>query len=1160
MKINFLNFKSQKYNQFLNYINHLEDIQTFRNYFPISFNNKTLEFIWGRSNLLKFISNKIFKIKSFYFEEGLISYNFFNKKAPYSYFCCKDKPYFDYCLKDWKNLFKDLDYDELYKLSELLKKNEFKNGKIKSKNIKTNYFEKADRYIVGQIDSDQSLKKFSKNIRTNFKFIETIKKKFPNDNLVFLVHPKMSEKEIYKIKIFCYNLHIKIEDTCLTNPNYYNSNIVFHTRSSHLGLELFELGANVSFIEKNNNWIYQAKLALNDFINDNNKYFLRSAIIISTHFFPIVENLDLIHSLLKGQKRMNVNMIINSIRLNFLSEDIQDFGYDHLRIINKWNIKKINDNIFIDDINICGGEESGKNLVVNLFMLGICAQIGFSESQNLVFNLLQKIAISKIPIYSKLQSIRILDLLKEQINKNLNFEKNIHEIIFQYLFHLQQGKDSFFDVENFILLPLNYGFYSSSDNIIKIIEITGKNSFNNLSIFSLFYSIKKIQSFIFMSISYQKAFLTKSIGGDIVGSRNQYLHSLLDLQNLILIMLSSFKIKKKLISSTLLLMIGKVSHEDIFTEIKTRHNILNIYKTILRNVCYEIGLTSQILKNYEYLICMIGQGETEKILKSNIYGKFNSKLFIYYKSYLSNKLNIKDRIINNFVKKLVTIQKGTSIDGISNFIYNQPKIPPGPVRGIIVNLTAGCKNSQGMFYESLNYWTKKNFLAVDPFCIAGKLLPNVEDNKELSEVFKNLHFASRGLRTRRFKLKINLAYKEILYKDINLYQGIYERMSTYFRRYDINLESQEEQYQFNLELIRCYRFLTMHYEMEKIAKNFEVPVFGVIGNSHVSPYSVFRDMAKTSAYSLLLVGLSYGRLYSGKFDNYTQNYKISLYKNENSSRAPFLCSAEEFDKFIESKHLLKNYNQHLQEIENWLQNKFTKKENKNYKSYEKYLSWRNKYPNGRVFLVLGKVSVDLALPIDGGQIFRNYREYVSGISNYATENQDSFFIFRPHPHEKKKEIALSLNDFMSDWINPNQDNVLVDEENSDINEFLKLIDIILLYNGSSIMEFTAIGKKVAVFSDYGPKDYPLNIWVPKNLSELKSNNLEVNKDDIYKAKDLLIKYFFYDTIFKSAYFRFGSHNLSTYVPCIDSYNLSADDEKKNIERFDKLFQYWSNYN
>ena len=1154
MKIKFINFRSKKFDEFLEFINFDNKKNIYRKIFPLSFSKNTIYFIWGQSSKVFNIFNSFFSIKSFYFEEGLLNRPYYVRGRFFSYFCCKDKPYFNYNSNDWNKLFKQLNLNELNTLSNVLEKNKFRNGKIQTQSNNLKSYIKTNHYIIGQIDNDESLKSFSNKNRSNFSFIKSIKKNFPNDNLTFLIHPKMNKKDIDEIQLYCYSLNIKTERTNIRNKFYYSSDVTFHARSSHLGLELYELGGNVLFAEPQNNWIFQAIVAYEKtFPNNKNRYLLRSSIILSTHFFPLVENFDTDHALINDNSRSNITSLIDTIKLYVISEDVNEFGYDHLRIIDKWGIKHTNNIYFFDGINLDINNNNCEHLINNLYLFSIFIQLNIFESQRTINDLLKKIVTSSdILLIVKIQSLKVIDSINNQIDKKLEFEKIIDKVLYQYLNYLRLGGEPYVGIDKVILCPLNYGFYKSSNKIIEIIEMTAKWSLNNASFFPLTRSLRSISSFLKMAINYRKAFLTRSFGGDFIGKRDPYISSISELENTITLTLRSFKIDPKFINFFLILMRGKIEENNYF-KIEHKKRPLNFF--------FKIGLLIEILKNYEYLSCSIGVISTNEIIREFKFSDIPKRLFIYNKLNKVNKINKLEHLINNFSKKFIKTNNKSQIDKINIFIDNHNKIQPGILRGLVVNLTGGCKNSQGTFYEQLNHWTRKGFLAVDPFCLAGKLLPNINDNFDLIEQFKDLHIAAKGLSTKRYKVSINLTNREILYNGINLYQGIYERLSTYFRRYDINLDNIEEQYQFNIELIRCFRFITIHHELERLKKKFNIPIFAVMGNSHVSPYSVIRDLSKISSYHLLILGFPYERLFTDKFTNYTENYKISLYKNGYPKRAPFLCSKDEFHIFLKNKYKIKNYNDYKLKIDSWLSSRFTKKNSsKIIDSLNKYQSWRKKYPNGRVFLVLGKISVDIGLPIDGGPVFRDYKSYVKGISDYSKKNNDSFFIFRPHPQELIKETALTLSDYMTNWINLDLDNVMLGGIDHELNELKHITDIVLIYNGSSIMEYTAIGKKVAAFSYYAANDYPINVWIPVDLDELKSKDILVQANEISLAKDLLIKSFFFDNIMRSTYFKFGAHNLSTFTPILDIHNSpNKEIEKINKNTFDDLFNNWNRY-
>ena len=83
-----------------------------------------------------------------------------------------------------------------------------------------------------------SLSKFPKHLRHNIRFIKYIQNKYPDEPLAFIMHPKNSDINKEQISNYCDRNNIQI----INAPKNIAKNTVVHSRSSLLGIELFECG------------------------------------------------------------------------------------------------------------------------------------------------------------------------------------------------------------------------------------------------------------------------------------------------------------------------------------------------------------------------------------------------------------------------------------------------------------------------------------------------------------------------------------------------------------------------------------------------------------------------------------------------------------------------------------------------------------------------------------------------------------------------------------------------------------------------------------------------------------------------------------------------------------------------------------------------------
>lgn len=460
-------------------------------------------------------------------------------------------------------------------------------------------------------------------------------------------------------------------------------------------------------------------------------------------------------------------------------------------------------------------------------------------------------------------------------------------------------------------------------------------------------------------------------------------------------------------------------------------------------------------------------------------------------------------------------------------ISKLPKINGEP-KEVIVLFFGGCLNSHSMFFELLALFTKRGVAVIDPFETSGQFCLNFEPS-QLPDVEKiPTYRALQDSLTHSWDIRWD--EKLVLNDDINYYQGLYERISTYYRRYDIGLEEPEELALFKYELLRSDKILTILNSMLKMQESSGLKVTCFLSNSHVSPYFMVKQKMSKLNVPFYLIGPTYSRFLEPNFKNSTASFKIAKYQNRFSKRAPFLISNNDLDAWkIRNFDKLDFYRKQTQLI---LQERILTSKIYDRHALKKYDIWRKNNPTGKALLCLGKVSVDLGHQYDGGHIFSGYKEYILGLYDFASRNPNIFVFFRPHPHEVNSEVALALVDKMSNWVvDDGQNNIsLITPEQVSVGKMVNIVDITTVYNGSPILEFNALGLPIVPFSHQAEIDYPVGQTQLKDLDAILDRDFTVAVEAKQKALDLISCSFFDDTAFYSKYTRFASHNLSVNVP------------------------------
>lgn len=334
---------------------------------------------------------------------------------------------------------------------------------------------------------------------------------------------------------------------------------------------------------------------------------------------------------------------------------------------------------------------------------------------------------------------------------------------------------------------------------------------------------------------------------------------------------------------------------------------------------------------------------------------------------------------------------------------------------------------------------------------------------------------------------VNWEDKRVESQNINFYQGFYERLSTSSRRFfvDINRD-QIITKEFHNTLRRSDTCL---YAANSIVDNVVskgIPSIILSGNTHVTPFSIFRDFSRAKNHPLLSFincNVAYEAYFSNlgsKFANTMCVTDMTLYP---TIRAPFMAREDQFNSWFERNQDNPEY---IDKANSLLSlNRVGSTTNDKELEIISYLEEQKKQGK-KIICAFGKVPVDLNVPFDGGPAHKNMADWITHTVQICNQLSDEVILLvKPHPHELRPEIALDLVESFEDLIQCEIGNNVRVLGHKDINgqALAPYLDLALLYNGSSGIEMTAQGIPVMMTSYFGNYDYPVDLLYPKDRAD-----------------------------------------------------------------------------
>ncbi|SFG19332.1 hypothetical protein [Neptunomonas qingdaonensis] len=447
---------------------------------------------------------------------------------------------------------------------------------------------------------------------------------------------------------------------------------------------------------------------------------------------------------------------------------------------------------------------------------------------------------------------------------------------------------------------------------------------------------------------------------------------------------------------------------------------------------------------------------------------------------------------------------------------DQPKMP----KGIVFLASQSCFNTLAMMIPSLVELKKKGYAVVN---LMQGMTEYSGTGLEFIDKFHGvipLNLTDKGtILDLSNQWEVDWQNKRLIVDEVNYYQGFYEGLSASTRRYHVDITVKDVFQKFNNSILRADTCLSVCKNIfSEIVISKKMPVTFVTGNSHVTPYSVFRDFSRSKNHPLLgfincnVAYESYFSNVGSKFANTMCVTDMTLYP---LTRAPFLPRKDQFDawydKNLDNADFVKKADDLIQV------NRVGHSSNEKELALVEYLK-DQKARGVKIVCAFGKVPVDLCVPFDGGPAHSNMADWISHTVDICNGQDNILLLVKPHPHELRPEIALDLVESFHDLIDcrPEKNVLLLGHKDINGHALAPYLDLAILYNGSSALELTAQGIPVIMTSYFGQYDYPINLIYPKSRSEYKefilSTNYPLPDQEIRKKAAFMLSYLGTDEI------------------------------------------------
>ncbi len=420
--------------------------------------------------------------------------------------------------------------------------------------------------------------------------------------------------------------------------------------------------------------------------------------------------------------------------------------------------------------------------------------------------------------------------------------------------------------------------------------------------------------------------------------------------------------------------------------------------------------------------------------------------------------------------------------------YPQPRHP----KGVVFIASQTCYNSLAMLVPSLLQLKKMGYAVIN---LTEGLVETQPTGIDYLDKYANSLPANLFALENRFEWNIDWTKRVVESNGINFYQGFYERLSTAHRKYHVDLNERLMDRDLRVQIRRsdaCLNLCEKIFEEVVLENNF--PVTFISGNSHVTPFSIFRDFCRSKDHEKLgfvNANIAYENYFSNLSGKYATTMCVTDMTLHKTIRAPFLARRDQFDSWYSRNKGVELYQDKAELLINV--NRNSSQNNDADPELIAYLN-QERSKGKKIVCAFGKIPVDLNVPFDGGAGHADMSDWINHTVEVVNSLDDIVLLVKPHPHELRPEIALDLVDRFEDLIviEKGTNTRVLGHREINVHTLAPYLDLAVLWNGSSSLELTVLGVPVMMCSYFGKYDYPVDLHYPesrddyeKSLSEMK---------------------------------------------------------------------------
>lgn len=411
--------------------------------------------------------------------------------------------------------------------------------------------------------------------------------------------------------------------------------------------------------------------------------------------------------------------------------------------------------------------------------------------------------------------------------------------------------------------------------------------------------------------------------------------------------------------------------------------------------------------------------------------------------------------------------------------------PPGPLRGLVLVYNVSHPVVSGLMVPLVGA------LAEEGHAVAAVTVGTLRRPDTGVDAFDALNWGVnpdgmtfRGERGRRLRHDWTVDWAEgVVETDgINYFDYFQERIAQSARRYRVDLGTDEASAKrFRRLLRRADVALAVCERLADVARDTGLPVRVAMMDSHFAPQGVIREWCdqrgRDAGVHAVVLSVGYENYYSNLGNREATTLAVEDLTAQPDLRQPFLGGSHRMHAVLGTEPALGR--EPDDELRSWIcQDRSKVDETSAFRESVVQRARAVREAGGKVFVALGKVSIDFAAPGDRGVAHADFVDWANHLVD-AVDGTANLLLVKPHPHELREEIVVEGVQLFRDLVRPDlPDNVVFLEHHSfNTHELSDLVDAAFLWNGTASLEFSVLGVPVVPASVWAVRDYPVGLEV-----------------------------------------------------------------------------------